>query len=92
VIVDLRPESATYRSYFEIELTAENRRAILIPERFAHGFLTLADDTEVEYQMSEFYEPGQASGFRYDDPQFAIHWPHQIEVISEQDLAWPSFS
>jgi dTDP-4-dehydrorhamnose 3,5-epimerase len=92
VIVDLRPESATYRRHFAVELSAQNHRALFIPECFAHGFLTLADETDVEYQMSEFYQPGCASGFRYDDPKFGIGWPQPIEVISEQDLNWPDFS
>jgi dTDP-4-dehydrorhamnose 3,5-epimerase len=92
IIVDLRPESATYRSHFAIELNTENRRALFIPENFAHGFLTLTDDTEVEYQMSEFYAPGSASGFRYDDPAFKLKWPRTVEVISKQDLSWSRFS
>jgi dTDP-4-dehydrorhamnose 3,5-epimerase len=92
VIVDLRPESATYRRHFAVELSAQNYRALFIPERFAHGFLTLTDDTDVEYQMSEFFQPGSASGFRYDDPSFGIVWPQSVQVISEQDLNWPDFS
>jgi len=92
VIVDLRPESSTYRANFGVELSADNHRALFIPENFAHGFLTLADDTEVEYQMSEFYQPGSATGFRYDDPGFGLSWPREIEVISQQDLDWPRYS
>ncbi len=92
VIADLRPESATYRQHFGVELTAQNRRALYVPESFAHGFQTLMDDTEIAYQMSEFHQPGVAAGFRYDDPAFGIPWPRPIEVISEQDLAWPPFS
>jgi dTDP-4-dehydrorhamnose 3,5-epimerase len=92
VIADLRRGSPTYRAHFSVELSAENRRALVIPEGFGHGFLTLLDNTEVEYQMSEFYEPGRASGFRYDDPNFGIRWPFPVEVISEQDLNWPKFS
>ena len=92
VIVDLRPESPTYRGNFGIDLTADNHRAIFIPENFAHGFLTLADDTEVEYQMSEFYQPGSAAGFRYDDPAFGLSWPREVKVISQQDLEWPRYS
>lgn len=91
VIVDLRPGSETYRSPFAVELNAENHRAIFIPENFAHGFVTLVDDTEVEYQMSEFYQPGYAAGFRYDDPYFSLTWPRSIEMVSEQDLSWPSY-
>jgi len=92
VIVDLRPESSTYRANFGVELSADNRRALFIPENFAHGFLTLADNTEIEYQMSEFYQPGSAAGFRYDDPNFDLSWPREIEIISQQDLDWPRYS
>ena len=92
VIVDLRPDSATYRSSYAVELSAANRRALYIPENFAHGFLTLVDDTEVEYQMSEYYQPDSAAGFRYDDPAFELKWPGRVQVISEQDLSWPRFT
>jgi dTDP-4-dehydrorhamnose 3,5-epimerase len=91
VIVDLRPQSATFRDHFAVDLNAENRRALFVPESFAHGFQTLADETEVEYQMSEFYRPDHATGFRYDDPAFAIPWPLPVSVISGQDLEWPVF-
>ena len=92
VIVDLRPQSSTYQRYFSIELTGENRRALFVPESFAHGFQTLTNDTEVEYQMSEFYDPELAAGFRYDDPAFVIAWPLKVTAISAQDRAWPRFS
>lgn len=92
VVVDLRPQSATYRRQFAVELSMENRRALFVPALFAHGFQTLTDHTEVEYQMSEFYAPEAARGFRYNDPEFAIRWPLPISVISPQDLVWPSFS
>ena len=92
VVVDLRPQSATYRQHFAVELSSENRSAIFVPEQFGHGFQTLTDQTEVEYQMSEFHTPGAAGGFCYDDPAFAIHWPLPISVISSKDLAWPPFS
>ena len=92
VVVDLRPQSATYRQHFAVELSSENRSAIFVPEQFGHGFQTLADQTEVEYQMSEFHTPGAAGGFCYDDPAFAIRWPLPISVISSKDLAWPPFS
>lgn len=91
VIVDLRPRSATYRRHFAVQLTAENRRALFIPETFAHGFQTLSGDTEVEYQMSEFYDPTASSGFRYDDPAFALDWPLSVTIVSQQDLDWPPF-
>ena len=92
IIVDLRADSATYRSHFAVELNADNRRAVFIPQDFAHGFVTLVDDTEVEYQMSEFYQPNCAAGFRYDDPSFDLKWPRSIAVISDQDLNWPPFA
>ena len=90
VVVDLRPGSATYRQSFAIELTMENRKALYLPPSFAHGFQTLVDSTEVEYQMSEFHSPQFARGFRYDDPAFAIRWPQPVSVISAQDLQWPA--
>jgi dTDP-4-dehydrorhamnose 3,5-epimerase len=92
VVVDLRPESSTYRQAYAVELTVKNRRALYIPESFAHGFQTLMDDTEVEYQMSEFHAPQHARGFRYDDATFSIRWPRPVSMISAQDLKWPPFS
>lgn len=92
VIVDLRTDSGTYGKHFAIELTAESHRALYVPESFAHGFQTFENRTEVEYQMSEYYAPGTAAGYRYDDPAFAISWPLEVTVVSPQDLAWPSFS
>jgi dTDP-4-dehydrorhamnose 3,5-epimerase len=92
VIIDLRPQSSTYREHFVVELTAESYRALFIPEFFAHGFQSLVDETLVEYQMSEYYAPENGTGFRYDDPAFALPWPLAITVISEQDLGWPAFS
>lgn len=93
VIVDLRPESPTFRKWLGVELTAENRRAIYIPEGFAHGYLTLADDTETYYQVSEFYAPGAEQGVRWDDPAIAIDWTGpEPTVISEKDRSWPDFA
>ncbi len=86
-IVDVRPSSPTYLETVGVELTAENRSALYVPEGCAHGFQTLTDDTEVFYQMSEFYAPGLARGFRYDDPRFAIAWPLEPSCVSENDLA-----
>jgi dTDP-4-dehydrorhamnose 3,5-epimerase len=91
VIVDLRPDSSTYRQRISVGLTAENRRMIYIPESFAHGFLTLADNTEVSYQMSEFYAPGYGRGIRWNDPAFGFVWPADPGVISDQDLAYRDF-
>jgi dTDP-4-dehydrorhamnose 3,5-epimerase len=89
VIVDLRPDSPSYLQHFGIELTSTNRRALYIPEMFAHGFQTLEDDTEVFYQMSEFYAPELAQGLRYDDPKLGIKWPLAVVCISDKDRAWP---
>jgi dTDP-4-dehydrorhamnose 3,5-epimerase len=89
VIVDLRPNSRTYLQHFGVELSASNRKALYVPEMFAHGFQTLADGTEVFYQMSEFYSPKLSRGVRYDDPVLAIQWPLPVASISKQDLAWP---
>src|SRR5690606_7179216 len=89
VIVDARPESPTYLQHIAVELSAENRRALYIPPMFAHGFQTLADDTEVLYQMSDFYVPGYERGLRHDDPALGITWPLPVTEISEKDTAWP---
>jgi dTDP-4-dehydrorhamnose 3,5-epimerase len=91
VIIDLRPQSPTYRSWQGFELTAANRRQLYVPEGFAHGFQTLRDDTEVGYLISTFYAPHAAGGVRYDDPAFAIDWPLPLTVISEKDATWPDF-
>jgi dTDP-4-dehydrorhamnose 3,5-epimerase len=91
VIVDLRPDSPTYLQYVGVELTAENRRALYIPEMFAHGYQILVDDSEVIYQVGEFYTPGCERGFRYDDPAIGIDWPLPVSVISDKDAAWSPF-
>jgi dTDP-4-dehydrorhamnose 3,5-epimerase len=92
VIVDLRPESSTFLQHFKIELTADNRTALYVPKGFAHGFLTLADDTEAFYLVTEFYAPAQERGLRYNDPKLAIDWPFEPIVISEKDLKWRDFN
>jgi len=90
VIVDLRRGSSTFLDWVAVELTAENRRTLYVPEQFAHGYQTLADSTEVWYQMSAPYAPEAARGLRWDDPKLAIEWPAtERRVISERDLAWP---
>ncbi|MEB3179436.1 MAG: dTDP-4-dehydrorhamnose 3,5-epimerase [Nostocaceae cyanobacterium] len=89
VIIDLRPESPTYLSHIAVELSAENRRALYVPEMFAHGYQTLTDDAEVIYQMGEFYQPGYAQGLNYDDPILDIQWPLPVTEISEKDATWP---
>jgi dTDP-4-dehydrorhamnose 3,5-epimerase len=92
VVVDLRPESATYLHHLGIHLDADGHRAVFIPPGLAHGFLTLADGTEVLYQMDSFYAPGAERGARWDDPAFAIDWPTPPKVISERDLSFPDFA
>ncbi len=91
VIVDLRPESHTFKRWFGLELTPTNGRLLYIPERFAHGYLTLEEGTEVAYQMSTFYAPGFTRGARYDDPAFGIVWPEPVMVIAERDRTYPDF-
>lgn len=91
VIVDIRPASPTYCQWQSFELSENNMRQLYIPKGFAHGFLTLTDNVEVNYLISEPYAPQAASGIRYDDPQFAIPWPQPIAEISEKDRGWPDF-
>jgi dTDP-4-dehydrorhamnose 3,5-epimerase len=91
VIVDLRPSSPSYTRWAGVELTAENRRTLYVPEGFAHGFQTLVDDTELFYQVSEPYAPSAESGVRWDDPAFAIEWPLPHPILSHKDRAWPDF-
>jgi dTDP-4-dehydrorhamnose 3,5-epimerase len=92
VIVDLRPESRTHRQWTGVELTPENGRLLYIPEGFAQGYQTLADDTEVAYQMSHEYVPSAARGVRWSDPAFGIEWPAaEQRLISDRDRAWPDY-
>ena len=91
VIIDLRPDSPTFKRWFGMELTAENRKALYIPEGFAHGFQTLEDDTEVFYQMSEFYHRESARSIRYDDPAFRIEWPLAHPSLSPKDSIYEDF-
>lgn len=91
VILDLRPGSPTWKRHAGVELTADNRLSLYVPAGVAHGFQTLEDDTEVFYQMSEFYYPEAARGVRWDDPAFEIEWPLAISMISERDLTFPPF-
>ena len=92
VIVDLRPESPTYLQHVAVELTADNRRGLYVPERFAHGYQVLADNTETTYQVGEFYTPAAESGLRYDDPQLGIAWPLPVTDMSPKDQVWPLLS
>jgi dTDP-4-dehydrorhamnose 3,5-epimerase len=89
VIVDLRPESPTYLQHVAVELTADNRRALYVPERFAHGFQVLLDNTETTYLMGEFYTPNAEGGLRYSDSRLRVGWPLAISEISSKDAAWP---
>ena len=93
VIIDLREDSPTYKRWFGVELTEENRTALYVPKGFAHGFQTLAPDTEVHYLVTEFYTPDAEDGVRWDDPAFGIEWPDPANaIVSPKDAAWPDFS
>jgi dTDP-4-dehydrorhamnose 3,5-epimerase len=89
VIIDLRPASPTFTRHVAVVLTAEDRKALYIPAGFAHGFQTLEDDTEVLYQISEFYSPEHSRGVRWDDPAFQIAWPPDDRTMSERDRSYP---
>jgi dTDP-4-dehydrorhamnose 3,5-epimerase len=92
VIVDLRPDSPTYLQWAGIELTADNRRMLYVPEGFAHGFQTLEDDSDVFYQVTQYYTPGFERGIRWDDAMFKIAWPDvPHRVISDKDRSWSAF-
>jgi dTDP-4-dehydrorhamnose 3,5-epimerase len=91
VVLDLRPQSPTFKEWIGMRLTAMNRHMLYVPEGCGHGFLTLEDQTEIFYQMSEFYDASSARGVRWDDPAFRITWPSQVKVISERDRTYPDF-
>jgi dTDP-4-dehydrorhamnose 3,5-epimerase len=91
VALDLRPGSPTYRRWFGVELSADNARALFIPEGLAHGFLTLEPDTDVLYQISPKFAPGHEEGVRWNDPAFAIAWPQAPALISERDATYPDY-
>lgn len=91
VIIDLRPDSPTFKKWFSVDLTAENRKQLYIPEGFAHGFVTLEDATEIFYQMTEFYHPNSAQGIRWNDPAFRVKWPLSDWIISERDRGYADF-
>jgi dTDP-4-dehydrorhamnose 3,5-epimerase len=91
VIIDLRGESPTYKQYVSEVLSSSNYKALFIPEGFAHGFQTLEDNSEVFYQMSEFYSPEHQRGLRYNDPAFRISWPIEATVISDRDRNYEDF-
>ena len=89
VIVDLRPESPTYKRWFGIELSDENRKMVYVAEGMAQGYMTLQDNTEINYHTTEFFTAEAASGVRFDDPVLGIRWPMSATAISEQDRSWP---
>ena len=91
VIIDLRTGSPTFGKWFGCELDAQNRHALYVPEGFAHGFQTLAEDSEVFYQMFNFFAPKSAQGIRWDDPLFNIAWPLPVTQISERDRSYPDY-
>ena len=91
VIIDLRPDSETYMQWLGVELTAENYKMLYVPRGFAHGFQTLAPDTEIFYIVSAAYAPQSEGGVRYNDPQFGIEWPLPVSTISDKDANWPDY-
>lgn len=91
VAIDLRAESPSFRDWVGAELTDSNGKALFVPPGCAHGFLTLADETQVSYLMGEFYDPDLAKGVRWDDPAFGVEWPGEPTVISDRDAGYPDF-
>ena len=91
VLLDLRPASPSYGRWTAVTLSAENRRAVYVPRGCVHGFQTLADETNVDYQISEFYAPELARGVRWNDPRFAITWPQPASSMSARDMNYPDF-
>jgi dTDP-4-dehydrorhamnose 3,5-epimerase len=91
VVVDLRPDSPSFKDWIAVVLSADQRNMVYVPEGCGHGFLTLENEAEVFYQMSEFYHPESARGVRWDDQAFHIAWPGRVEVISERDQRYPNF-
>jgi len=91
VIIDLRTESPTFKQWVGVELTEENRRALFVPKGFAHGFITLEDNTEINYLVTQFYTPEADSGVRFNDPAFNIQWPTEVTSVSEKDKNHPDY-
>jgi dTDP-4-dehydrorhamnose 3,5-epimerase len=91
VLVDIRPDSPTYMRWEAYELSSDNRRQLYVPAGLAHGFQTLAPETEVSYLISQFYAPEAAAGIRHDDPAFAIAWPVPVADVSAKDRNWPDY-
>jgi dTDP-4-dehydrorhamnose 3,5-epimerase len=92
IIVDLRPESPTYLQHVAVELTEENSRGLYVPERFAHGYQVLRDNTETSYMVGEFYAPGCEGSLKYNDPKLGLEWPLPVTAISEKDAKWKHLS
>jgi len=91
VVIDLRPDSATFKQHVAAELSSENGKMLYVPEGFAHGFQTLRDETEVFYQISQLYSPEHARGVRWDDPAFGIAWPSDSRTILDRDRSYADF-
>lgn len=91
VVIDLRPESATFLRHHAVQLDSDRGNALYIPPGLAHGFQTLADDTRVSYLMSDYFAPELGAGVRHDDPAFGISWPHAVSVVSSRDAEYPDF-
>ncbi len=92
VIIDIQPDSSTFKQWLSIVLTADNYKMLYVPRGYAHGFQSLEPNTEVTYLVSEFYTPQAEAGIRYNDPEFAIEWPLSVAEISDKDNHWPDFS
>ena len=92
IIVDLRPESPTFLQHVAVAMNEDNQRALYVPERFAHGYQVLRDNTDTSYQVGEFYTPGCEGGLMYNDPALGLKWPLPVAVISEKDRDWLPFS
>lgn len=88
IIVDVRPESPTYLHHIAVELSEDNYRSLYVPERFAHGYQALRDNTETSYQVGEFYTPNADGGLVYNDPRLGLEWPLPVSMISEKDKVW----
>ncbi|SFZ94008.1 dTDP-4-dehydrorhamnose 3,5-epimerase [Flaviramulus basaltis] len=92
VILDIRKDSPTFGQYISVEITEENARQVYIPKGFAHGFLTLKNNSEIAYLVSEFYTPGKENGIRWDDPFFKIDWPIINPILSDKDQDYPDYT
>ena len=92
VALDVRPHSPTFGQWYGAELSAENQHMLVVSEGYAHAFITLTDDVEVMYLVSEEYSPQAERGVRWNDPKFAIEWPIEPVVVSEKDNSWPDYS